>query len=60
MYSEHLIKVSVVLNSAINDFFDEIKRGIFDAANNYSSDGIAVDLIEFKGCGADKLIEKID
>lgn len=55
-----LIKVSVVLSSGRNDFFDEIKRGIFYAENNYSSYVIDADLIEFKGYGADKLIEKID
>ena len=60
VYSKRSIKVSVILNSVGNEFFDEIKRGIFDAVNEYSSYGIEVELVEFKGYDSKDLLKKIE
>ncbi|MEG2080514.1 MAG: LacI family DNA-binding transcriptional regulator [Oscillospiraceae bacterium] len=56
-YSGHSIKVVVILNSVGNSFFDEVKRGIYSAEAEFSTYGIEIELIEFKGYQADSLLK---
>lgn len=57
VYSGHTIKVAVILNSIGNSFFDEVKRGISAAECEFSSYGIEIDFIEFKGYNVKKLLD---
>lgn len=57
VYSGKRIKVAVVLNSIGNPFFDDVKRGIFAAADEFVNYGIEISLFEFKGYDAEKQLE---
>lgn len=59
-YSNHSVKIEVILNSVGNSFFDEIKRGLISAENAYSDYGLEINITEVKGYSVDKLIEVID
>lgn len=56
VYSGKSIQVQVVLNSIGNPFFDDVKAGIFAAADEFSDYGFQIVLSEFKGYHADELL----
>lgn len=59
VYSNRTIPVEIILNSVGNSFFDEIKRGIYDAQKDYSNYGISVAVKEIKGYDAHDFIGEI-
>ncbi len=59
-YSNHSVKIEVILNSVGNSFFDEIKRGLFAAKEAYSDYGLEINLTEVKGYDSKTIIDAID
>lgn len=59
-YSNHSVKIEVILNSIGNSFFDEMKRGLISAQNAYSDYGLEINITEIKGYNSEKIIEIID
>lgn len=59
-YSNHSVKIEVILNSIGNSFFDEIKRGLIAAQNTYSDYGLELNITEIKGYSVEKIIDAID
>lgn len=59
-YSNHSVKIGVILNSVGNSFFDEIKRGLYSAQNAYSDYGLEISITEVKGYNVDTIINAID
>ncbi len=59
-YSNHSVKIEVILNSIGNSFFDEIKRGLEDAQKAYSDYGLKININEIKGYNVEKIIDAID
>lgn len=57
VYSGKTIDVPVILNSIGNPFFDDIKAGIFAAQEEFESYGFKINLFEFKGYDAEKLLD---
>lgn len=60
VYSGKTVDVQVVLNSVGNPFFDDVKSGIFAAAEEFSSYGFKISLTEFKGYNGDELIKILE
>lgn len=60
VYSGKTVDVQVVLNSIGNPFFDDVKDGIFAAAEEFSNYGFKISLTEFKGYNGDELIKILE
>ncbi|MGN1348567.1 MAG: LacI family DNA-binding transcriptional regulator [Acutalibacteraceae bacterium] len=60
VYSGKPIHISVILNSIGNPFFDDVKAGIFAAAEEFESYGFKITLSEFKGYDAENLMSLLD
>ncbi|MGN0468961.1 MAG: LacI family DNA-binding transcriptional regulator [Acutalibacteraceae bacterium] len=60
VYSGKPIHIAVILNSIGNPFFDDVKSGIFAAAEEFGSYGFQITLSEFKGYDAENLLRLLD
>ncbi|MGN0516157.1 LacI family DNA-binding transcriptional regulator [Eubacterium sp.] len=60
VYSGKPIKISVILNSIGNPFFDDVKAGVFAAQEEFESYGFEIKLYEFKGYDAENLLDLLD
>ncbi|MGN1442408.1 MAG: LacI family DNA-binding transcriptional regulator [Acutalibacteraceae bacterium] len=60
VYSGKPIHIAVILNSIGNPFFDEVKKGILAAGEEFESYGFQITLSEFKGYDAENLIQLLD
>lgn len=60
VYSSKPIRISVILNSIGNPFFDDVKAGIFAAQEEFESYGFRISLFEFKGYDAENLVRLLD
>lgn len=60
VYSSKPIRISVILNSIGNPFFDDVKSGIFEAREEFENYGFQINLYEFKGYDAENLISLLD
>lgn len=60
VYSGKPIHIAVILNSIGNPFFDDVKAGIFAAAEEFESYGFQITLSEFKGYDVKNLLQLLD
>lgn len=60
VYSGKPIRISVILNSIGNPFFDDVKAGIFAAQEEFENYGFRISLSEFKGYDAENLVHLLD
>lgn len=59
-YSNHYVKIEVILNSIGNSFFDEIKRGLLYGQSAFSDYGLKINITEVKGYNSEIIINAID
>lgn len=57
VYSGKSVEIHVILNSIGNPFFDDVKSGIYTAAEEFLSYGFKIITHEFKGYSADELLK---
>lgn len=60
VYSGKPIRISVILNSIGNPFFDDVKTGVFSAGEEFENYGFEIKLYEFKGYDAENLLCLLD
>ena len=58
--SKELYTIAVIINSVGNNFFTDVKNGIFDAEREFKDYGFKIKLIEFKGYDYNVLNKLID
>lgn len=60
VYSGRPIRIPVLLNSIGNPFFDDVKAGLFAAAEDYAGYGFSLALSEFKGYDPEALLRLLN